>query len=813
MLKRLVVSLGIASFVLSYPAVAQEWVVLNDQTASHISASDTLFETDQEEKDYAWEDLDRDGWTDLVIVRKSPFTSSGKFANVLLMNESGVLTDRTSEYASLSDVPGDNGFNTPTNDRDVIIVDIDGDQWLDIVTATTLSDSDSKAIGHPRIYMNLGEINGVWQGFRHEDGRIPQIMTLTGDPVNPRFCSVTAADVTGDDRVELYFGDYDSSGAGGEPQDSSLDVNNRLFVNDGNGFFTDSMQTRMDANMLLSAFGAAAQFADINNDGAIDLVKQTSLNAPQHVAIVYNNPLNIGFFNIYDEVYSLAPYHISVGELNNDGLLDIVVTDDSTDRYMLQLPGTGSEPDFLQQEFQLEGGGSELAFGSNSVIADLDADGWNDVIIADVDVDIDTCNSDRTHIYRNFGFQGAPGDAVVLREDGNIIPNSMLVGVHDVAVFDINNDGSLDMVIGRCTGSEIWIHESSISFTFPDGVPTTLDSGVATTFQVDLAIGSGTLDPATPKMHYSVNDGPYTEVSLAETRGSLSLFATLPGFVCDDNVKFYFSASLQGGISSTSPVNAPASTYTARASDGDIVLIDEDFEGSVDEWTISDDGSLTTGAWENVDPNGTIWSSSASAPEDDASDDGTHCFVTGNGAPGGSAGSDDIDGGTAYLVSPQLDLAGGDAVISWSQWFFNSSGTGEDSLAVSLSNDDGATWVAANSTLGTGGAWEQVNLTVSDYVVPSDQVRVRFAAGDAAPASVVEAGMDEFLVTKAGCDDPTSCPGDFDGDGSVGLSDFSSFLVLFGSTCSGCPEDMDEDGSVALGDFSAFLVVFGTSCP
>jgi hypothetical protein len=187
--------------------------------------------------------------------------------------------------------------------------------------------------------------------------------------------------------------------------------------------------------------------------------------------------------------------------------------------------------------------------------------------------------------------------------------------------------------------------------------------------------------------------------------------------------------------------------------------------------------------------------------------------VTGNGAPGGSAGSDDIDGGTAYLVSPQLDLAGGDAVISWSQWFFNSSGTGEDSLAVSLSNDDGATWVAANSTLGTGGAWEQVNLTVSDYVVPSDQVRVRFAAGDAAPASVVEAGMDEFLVTKAGCDDPTSCPGDFDGDGSVGLSDFSSFLVLFGSTCSGCPEDMDEDGSVALGDFSAFLVVFGTSCP
>ncbi len=568
----------------------------------------------------------------------------------------------------------------------------------------------------------------------------------------------------------------------------------------------------MDATMLLSAFGAASEFADMNNDGAMDLVKQTSLNAPQHVAICYNNPSNVGFFNIYDEVYSLAPYHISCGELNNDGLLDIVVTDDATDRYMIQLPNTGSEPDFIQQEFQLEGGGGELAFGSNNLIVDLDADGWNDVIIADVDVDIDTCQSDRAHIYRNFGFEGAPGDVVALREDGNVLPTDMLIGVHDVAVFDINNDGALDMVVGRCSGSEIWIHELAISFSFPAGVPTSLTTDQPTTFEVEISTGSGTLDASSPKLYYSANDGPYIETPLSPTRGSSSLFATLPGFPCGDTVKFYVSAALSNGTSNTSPSNAPTNVYTVRSSDGDIVLIDEDFEGTVDQWTIADDGSLTTGAWENVDPNGTIWSSAVAAPEDDASDDGTMCFVTENGAVDGAAGSADIDGGTAYLISPVLDLSGDDAVISWSQWFFNSSGSGEDSLEVSVSNDDGSSWVVVTSSFGTAGVWEEANFTVSDYVTPSNQVRVRFAAGDAPPASVVEAGVDEFTVSQAGCEDPEDCPGDIDGSGDVGISDFSAFLVAFGSSCT-CPEDLDGNGTVGVEDFSQFLVLFGTVCP
>ena len=110
------------------------------------------------------------------------------------MNEGGVLVDRTAQYAAQSDVSGDQGFLTPTNDRDVELVDVDDDGWLDVVTATTLTDNSSKHLSHPRIYINLGEIDGVWQGIRHEDARMPQMHATAG----PRFCSVASGDLDGD---------------------------------------------------------------------------------------------------------------------------------------------------------------------------------------------------------------------------------------------------------------------------------------------------------------------------------------------------------------------------------------------------------------------------------------------------------------------------------------------------------------------------------------------------------------------------------------------------------------------------------------
>jgi len=472
-----------AAVIASVPAYAQldvRWVEFQNQTATRLVSDPSLGVNDTEEKDYAFGDVNNDGWIDLVSVRKEPFTSPGRRVNVLFMNENGVLTDRSAQYASETDVPGDLGFLTPTNDRDVVLADFNNDGWLDMATAVTISDGLPKPISHPRIYMNKGAINGVWQGFRFEQNRSPQLYVLlpNGQPdltkPNPgRFCSIAAGDVDGDGDMDIFLGDYDSSGAGGGGEPAGIDINDRLWINDGTGFFTDSYQTRMSAQMLLSAFSSAAAIADMNNDGLMDVVKDTALNPPQYVAIAYNKPPNDFVFDLFDTPHTFSPYFTSVGDLNNDGRLDLVVTDDNQDRYDLNAgnDALGRALFPVSHTFAFPSGVSygDDGFGSQSQIVDLDSDGWKDVIISDVDVDISGCGR-RAHIYHNLG----NGPDVTLREEAQLsssssgwkgavglTPPSVLQGTFHVAAFDIDRDGDKDLVLGRCTGTSVWMNISN----------------------------------------------------------------------------------------------------------------------------------------------------------------------------------------------------------------------------------------------------------------------------------------------------------------------------------------------------------------
>ncbi len=445
---------AVVASVLTQLAVAQfnnNWVGFT-QDPSRLVAAAAIGASDVEEKDYAFGDLDRDGWVDLVCVRKEPFSTAGRRRNVLFMNRRGTLVDLTAQFASTSDVPGDQGFLTPTNDRDVAIVDVNLDGWLDVVTATTYGGGLSKAVSHPRVYINLGMgPTGNWLGLHYESARIPQILN-GANPVVPDFCAVSAGDVTGDGYPDLYFVDYG-------------DANDRLLINDGNGFFTDQTAARMSASMSAStAFGTSGEIRDLNGDGRNDLLK----NMAGSVSGIYNNPSNEGFFFIQQSIYGGAAYHVTSGDLNRDGRLDLVISDDGQDRYLYN---TGN--DALgrviwgpEKVFEFVTGGDD-GFGAEAYVVDLDGDGWNDVLITDVDVDIPNCGSGRMHIYRNPG--GAVGSQITLREEagsgsGNawrgvvgMFPSD-LSSTHDVAVFDIDNDGDMDMVLGRCDSTNVWMN-------------------------------------------------------------------------------------------------------------------------------------------------------------------------------------------------------------------------------------------------------------------------------------------------------------------------------------------------------------------
>ena len=479
---RVRIELVLAAVLTAAPAFAQldvKWVQFQNETAVRLVSDPLLGISDPEEKDYAWGDVDKDGDIDLVVVRKQPFSTPGARINVLFMNENGVLTDRTGDYATDTDVAGDQGFLTPTNDRDVVLADFNGDGWLDMATAVTISDGLPKHISHPRIYMNKGAVGGTWQGFRFEAGRSPQLYVLqaNGQPdfskPNPgRFCSIAAGDADADGDIDLYLGDYDT-GLSGPPEPPGIDINDRLWINDGTGTFSDSYQTRMNATMLLSAFSTAVAIADMNGDGLNDVVKDTALNPPQYVGIAYNNPPNDGVFDIFQEAYTFSPYFVSVGDLNNDARLDMVVTDDSVDRFLLNQGNDALgrviwSPAFTVT-FPTEAAYGDDGFGGQSVIADLDQDGWKDVLITDMDVDGPGCDR-RLHIYHNLG--NAPN--VTLREEAQqasastgwkgavgLSPPTVLKGTYNVAAFDIDKDGDPDLVLGRCTSTSVWMNVSN----------------------------------------------------------------------------------------------------------------------------------------------------------------------------------------------------------------------------------------------------------------------------------------------------------------------------------------------------------------
>lgn len=480
---KLFVSAGVITLVAASGAQAQlnvQWAEYQNSTATRLDPTVTGISSQSTEVEFAWGDLDKNGWIDLVVVRKQAFTSPGKRTNYLLMNYNGVLTNKTNDFATLTDVVGDNGFNTVTNDRDVQLADFNQDGWLDVVTATTISDGDPKHIGHPRIYMNRGDdVNGNWLGLKFEAGRSPQMLNGGGNPQNPRFCSVAAGDLTGDGYPDLFFGDYDSSGAGGSGEPGANDLNDRLWINGGAsnpGFFTDQSigSGRMTSGMLLSAFSMASLIADFNQDGANDVIKDTALNPPQNISAIYNNPANKGFFNIHHVFHTNAPYHVNTGDLNKDGKLDLIMSDDGSDgfRFNTGNDGLGRVTWSAYNTYQFAAGG-DTGFDSDNIMFDANNDGWMDTAHCDVDVDINEgTGSGIMAIYHNKG--GTPGAFnIALKHERELSSTSMSTGwrgvkgmvgndlanMHDVAPFDVDNDGDTDLVLGNMQGLFVWTNK------------------------------------------------------------------------------------------------------------------------------------------------------------------------------------------------------------------------------------------------------------------------------------------------------------------------------------------------------------------
>ena len=275
-----------------------------------------------------------------------------------------------------------------------------------------------------------------------------------------------------------------------------------------------------------------------------------------------------------------------------------------------------------------------------------------------------------------------------------------------------------------------------------------------------------------------------------------------------DRIDFYLSAGLTGGLTFLDPASAPAGFYTTFSAEGIENIFSDAIEGDVSGWTITSDGSLTTGEWEQAEPNATILGQEQVAPGEDNTVDGILAFVTENGPDGNQdASAFDVDGGATTLTSPLFDLSGTDGIVSYARWAF-SKFDDHDVLRIEISNDGGANWTHVEDVANTEASWQPAAFFVSDILTPTDQVRLRFIASDF-DLSTTEAGIDDVSVDVISCG--AGCVGDIDGDGLVGINDFLELLAAWGPN-PGHPADFDGDNIVGINDFLTLLAAWGP-CP
>jgi len=247
-------------------------------------------------------------------------------------------------------------------------------------------------------------------------------------------------------------------------------------------------------------------------------------------------------------------------------------------------------------------------------------------------------------------------------------------------------------------------------------------------------------------IHYSVSGGAYQVAAMTPTGNPDQWQGAIPPQSAGNYVRYYLSADA---------ANGPDAYFPAGGLEAPLVFIvgtmsqvaSEDFELQ-SGWTVGGLGDdATSGFWVRADPFGTSLAGGiVVAPEDDhTAAPGTQAFVTGNPGPGASPILGDVDGGRTTLRSPVFDLSS-QIYVRFSAWVW-SRFPGDDSLKVEVSNNGGLSWYRLATIVSDTPNWQFMKYELRRETVPfTNLMQVRFVASDYGLDTLVEAGVDDFVI-------------------------------------------------------------------
>ncbi|WP_246147037.1 VCBS repeat-containing protein [Seonamhaeicola marinus] len=259
-------------------------------------------------------DINNDGLIDLYF-------TSNQAEDKLYLNKGDFKFEDITLKAGIKQLEG---FNTG-----VTMVDINNDGFLDIyVSRGGWLDDNNK-------FANLLYVNNGDNTFTEKAKEL-------GLNDSNRTIQATFFDYDNDNDLDVYISNTPDIQGKSKIQDLRLTYSNaqnealkgcdKLYENDGTGHFKDVSEK---ANLQLDlGFGLNPQVADLNNDGWMDIYVCNDFDYPD---LVYINNKNGTFTESRNSMFKHISYN-SMGsdfaDINNDGLLDLVTLDMNPEDYV-----------------------------------------------------------------------------------------------------------------------------------------------------------------------------------------------------------------------------------------------------------------------------------------------------------------------------------------------------------------------------------------------------------------------------------------------------------------------------------------------
>ncbi|TXI15251.1 MAG: hypothetical protein E6Q66_03240, partial [Pedobacter sp.] len=310
----------------------------------------------------------------------------------------------------------------------ISILDLDGDGKPDLAVARANNGTSYAASDNVQLFRNITTASS-------------STITFTLGPVLTAASGVSIADFDGD----------------GKPDIASINgIQNRISVFrnlsvSGTLSFTTTAQT---FNFTANSTANFIAVGDLDRDGKPDIVVSTSANT---LSLFHNQstPGNINFMGTFassiDLPIGFTAYGIAIGDFDNDGNPDIVVTDQTNGRIVFyrntnnSTTGTISFPSILSFAFATAGGSASTGSlpNANLSIADFDGDGKIDVAVANETASVSTL----------LVLKNTSSGIGNLNFSNRIVYSTGSTNAWNLVASDMNADGKPDIIVSNYAGN------------------------------------------------------------------------------------------------------------------------------------------------------------------------------------------------------------------------------------------------------------------------------------------------------------------------------------------------------------------------